>query len=83
MCLLQLPLHTRGLGSHGGAASAGGVQIQENKAGALTGHRMPYFQVTTGCERGTLLSVHVFRPEFHTSLVLRVPGGSFVLLGGI
>lgn len=61
----------------------GRFKHRENEARALTRHRVPYFQVTTGCEGGTLLAVHVFRPEFHASLVFGVPGGSFVLLGGI
>lgn len=66
----------------GGAVSAGqgGFKHRENEACALTRHHAPYFQVTTGCERGTLLPVHVFRPEFQALLVLRVPGGSFMLL---
>lgn len=67
----------------GGATSAGGVKHRENEARALTRHCVPYIQVTTGCERGTLLAVHMFRPEFHTLLVLGIPGGSLVLLGRI
>jgi len=62
---------------------AAGGQAQGNEAHALTRHCVPYFQVKTGGEKGTLLAVHVLRPEFHASLVLGVPGGSFTLPGGI